>query len=486
MKKSFRRFVAQSTIASSAMLVLAAALNSGCAVGPKYQRPAALGTNSLPPAFAGATNAGQWKAAEPSAHLPRGAWWEILADAELNRLVALATNSNQDLAAASARFAQARALVNVARADFFPQLSAAPSYTRQRTSANQPENGRAAGVGHNFNDFKIPFDAGWEADLWGRVRQQVEGARAQLAATADDLESLKLAVEVEVIVDYFALHALNAEHALLRQTVETYRRSLELTRNRRAGGIAGDLDVAQAETQLKSAEAQLPSVDLDRTKVRHALATLCGQSASTFELADKSDLPKTLDVPASLPSELLERRPDIAAAERRMAAANASVGVAQTAFYPTLRFGGLAGLQSIDAGTLFNWPSRFWAVGPTLEVPLFTGGRNRAQLAAARAGYDATVAAYRQTALNAFQEVEDQLAAQRLISAQLEAELAALTATQRTLEIANNRYKAGLITYLEVATAQSAALEHERVTVRLKAARLNASVSLVKALGGVW
>jgi len=465
-------------------------LLAGCAIGPDYHLPAAIGTNRMPAAFAGAaalTNMGNWKPAEPSAHLPRGVWWEIFGDSELNRLETAATEANQDLAVAFSRFEQARALVNVARADLFPQASATPSLTRQRTSVNMVDRGQASGVSHTYNTFTVPLDASWELDLWGRVRRQVEAARALLSAASDDLEAAKLAVQTEVATDYFVLRAMDAEYVLLQQTAEAYRRSLELTRNRRQGGIASDLDVAQAETQLTTTEAQLPAVDLQRAKLRHALGTLCGQVASGFEPAPaQGALTSSPAIPISLPSELLERRPDIAAAERRMAAANAEVGVAQTAFYPRLLFQGAAGFQSIDASTLFDWPSRFWAVGPSLELPLFTGGRNRAQLAAARSAYNSAVGSYRKTVLVAFQEIEDQLAAQRLLAAELDAENAALASARRTLEIANNRYKTGLVTYLEVATAQSAALAHERTVVELGDQRLSASVALIKALGGGW
>ena len=469
----------------AAALVLVFLGLAGCTVGPDYHRPAALGTNAVPAVFTD-PNAG-WKTAAPSAHLPRGAWWEVFGDAELNRLEILATDSNQELAAAAARFEQARALVNVALSGLFPQVSAGPSYTRQRTSANQPQSGHAAGASYTYNTFTVPLEAGWEVDLWGRVRRQVESARAQLAAKADDAAAAQLAVQAEAATDYFALRAFDAEYDLLVRNAETFRRSLELTRHRRAGGIASDLDVAEAESQLKSIEAQLPAVDLQRTKLRHALATLCGQPATGFAVAavgtTATEAPVT---PVWLPSELLERRPDIAAAERRMAAANAEVGVAQAAFYPRVQLNGLAGFQSLNAGTVFNGSSRLWAVGPSLDLPLFTGGRNRAQLAAARAAYDANVAGYRQTVLSAFQEVEDQLAAQRMLAAQLEVESAALIAAQRTLEIANNRYKAGLVTYLEVAIAQSAALAHERTVVQLRAERQAASVALIKAMGGGW
>lgn len=461
----------------------------GCMVGPDYHRPAALGTNAMPTAFAEttATNLGDWKPAEPSAHLPRGAWWELFGDAELNRLETLATGGNQELAAALAHFEQARALVNVARADLFPQVSAAPSFTRQRTSANSFQRGGGTGSSSTFNTFSVPLDAGWELDLWGRVRRGVEGARARLTAAADDLESAKLAIQAEVAIDYFTLRALDEQYALFQQTVKTYQRSLELTQNRHKSGIATAYDVSLAETQLKSTEAQLPAVDLQRANLRHALATLCGQPATSFAVNEsKMSLTNAATMPIAVPSELLERRPDIASAERRMAAANADVGVAASAFYPRVMLNGLAGFQSVDAGTLFNWPSRVWSVGPSLQLPLFTGGRNRAQLASARAGYDATVANYRQTVLGAFQEVEDQLAAQRLLAQEFDAENAALKSARRTLEISNTRYKGGVITYLEVAISQSAALAHEQTVVQLNARRLAASVSLIKALGAGW
>ena len=465
---------------------LVALVLAGCAVGPDYKRPAPLAvTNSMPESFS--TNSAQWKTATPAAHLPRGEWWQLFGEPELNRLESLAGAQNQQLAAALARLEQARASVKVARAELFPQLEFDPSYTRQRTSFNAPENGHAAKVSPTYNTFLLPLEAGWEIDLWGRVRRQVETARAQLEATGDDLESLRLAVQAEVASDYFTLRSLDSEYELLVRTAEAYRRSLELTSNRRKGGIATDLDVSQAETQLKSTEALLPAVRLQRANVVHALATLTGQPATGFDVAAQpTESQKTPSVPVGLPSELLERRPDIASAEQNMAAANAQVGVAKAAFYPRVVVNGMAGLQSIDAETLFDWPSRFWAVGPTLQLPLFTGGRNRAQLASAKSAYDVTVADYRQTILSAFQEVEDQLAAQQLLEEELTAQVSAMQAAQRTLEVANNRYKSGLVTYLEVATAQSAALNIERTVVQLRGQKLVAAVGLIKALGGGW
>jgi multidrug efflux system outer membrane protein len=464
-------------------------LLAGCKVGPDYHRPAALGTNSIPAAYSGlaSSNGAEWKVAAPAAHLPRGAWWRLFEDDKLNELEAIASANSPALAGALARFDQAQALIRVSRAQLFPQVETDPGVNRQRTSFNAPVNGAPANYTHTYNTFSLPLQAGWELDVWGRVRRQVENTRAQATASADDLEGTRLSLQAELATDYFTLRALDLEYAVMVRSTETFKRSLELTVNRRKGGIATDLDVSQAETQLRTAEAELPALRLQRARLVDALATLCGQPAGTFQLAlapiEKELLPP---VPLGLPSELLERRPDISAAEQRMAAANAQVGVAQTAFYPRVRFDGLAGFESVSASSWFDWPSRLWSVGPTLQLPLFTGGQNRAQLAFAKAAYQETLSTYRQTVLNAFQEVEDQLAAQQQLKTQLAAETSALQAAQRTLEIANNRYKAGLVTYLEVATSQSAALALERTVVQLRGQQLVATVALIKSIGGGW
>jgi multidrug efflux system outer membrane protein len=470
-------------------VLVAAAFLTACKTGPDYHRPAPLGATPVPSAYSTSvdTNSPEWKTATPSAHVPRGTWWQLFGDTELNRLESLASANNFELAGAFARFEQARAQINISRAELFPQVDVVPSYNRQRTSFNEPENGHAANQAPTYNTFYLPLQAGWELDLWGRVRRQVESARAQTTAGADDLEATRLAVQAELATDYFTSRALDKEYDVVVNTMQTYRHSLELTVNRRKGGIATDLDVAQAETQLRATEAELPSLNLQRAKLLHAMATLCGQAASEFKWVQvTTETNNDPLVPAGLPSELLERRPDVAAAEQRMAAANAQIGVAQAAFYPRVRFDGVAGFQSVSASTWFDWPSRLWSVGPTLDLPLFTGGRNRAQLAFSKAAYDETVAAYRQTVVGAFQEVEDQLAAQQQLRNQLTAEAAALEAAQRTLNIANNRYKAGLVTYLEVATAQSAALSLERTVTELRGQKLVASVGLIRAIGGGW
>ena len=465
---------------------LALALVAGCAVGPDYARPGALGTNNVPARFGDAsiTNAGEWKTATPAAQWPRGTWWTVYQDGELDRLETLAATNNQQLAAAAANYDEARAALKVAQAGFYPQINAVPSYNRQRTSAgNYSVAGN--GVSRTYNTFDATVQSSWELDLWGRVRRQAESARAQLAASAEDWESVKLSVQAEVAADYFSLRSLDGQSQLLGQTAAAYEHTLKLTQDRHQAGIADELDVAEAETQLKAAQAQIPAVDLQRAQMRHALAVLCGQAAGTFALtpgtAGTTNLPA---IPLAVPSEWLERRPDVAAAERSMAAANASVGVAKAAFFPSVTLSGLAGFESISASTLFDWPSHVWAVGPTLTLPLFTGGQNRAQLASAKAAYQGAVANYRQTVLAAFQDVEDQLAGQTLLAEQLQRETAALTAAQRTLKLSLDQYKAGVLQYLSVITAQTTMLNYALTETQLRGQRLVTSVNLVKALGG--
>jgi multidrug efflux system outer membrane protein len=336
------------------------------------------------------------------------------------------------------------------------------------------------------NDFYIPFDLTYELDLWGRVRRDIEANRADQQSALANLENARLSIQAEVAADYFTARALDSEIALLRTNIEVFRRSLELTRNRHSGGIATELDVSEAETVLKAAEAELPRATLDRLKLQHAIAILTGKIASSFVLPERPVDLIAPELPAGVPSELLERRPDVAASERRMAAANARIGVAKAAFYPTVRLNGLAGFESISAGSLFNASSRLWAVGPSIHLPIFEGGQLRGELRRSQAEYEETVANYRQNVLGAFGEVEDNLSAQGLLDAELAAKQQALQASQRTLSIAQNRYKAGLVTYLEVATAQNDELTRERDFARLRGERLVASVALIKSLGGGW
>jgi len=471
-------------VVSTALLLLA-----GCAVGPNYHRPSALGTNTVPPAYSATipTNASIWKPALPAANQPRGPWWEVFGDPELNRLEVVATANNQQLAAAWANLQQARAQVGIARSGYWPQLTANPEAVRQRISANQSQGAASSSRGFTFNTFTVPLDASWEIDLWGRVRRTVENSRATLAATADDLESSKLSIQAEVATDYITLVSLDAQVRVLENTCVAYRRSLELTQNRRKGGIATDLDVSQAETVLTGTEAQIPAVKLQRATTLHALATLCGQDPIIFNVNVPTNMALVAPgIPLGIPSELLQHRPDISAAERSVAAANANIGVALAAFFPAITINGLAGFESINTSSLFNWESRVWSIGPSLSLPLFTGGRNRAQLQAARAAWEATVANYRQTVLSAFEDVEDQLASQRLLEDQYDKETAALKSARRSVDISLTKYKGGVITYLDVVVAQTAALSHEQTVVQLEGQRLAAVVSLIRALGAGW
>ncbi len=449
-------------------------------MGPNYSRPKL----DVPTTYD--SHHAVWKAAQPGTCSAQARWWEVFGEAELNRLEADAEASNQELKAAQARFEQARAQLDVSRSGYFPNIGLAPALDRQRDSGNRPVGGVSSGVGRTYNIFTVALDAGYEVDLWGGVRRGVEAARAGLGSSADRLEAARLTVQAEIASDYFTLTALDAEAALLDSSVEVFRRSLELTRNRRAGGIATDLDVARAETVLKSAETQLPSIHRERLKVLHALAVLTGHAAPGFSLPEHTVRLEVPTLPLEVPSELLERRPDIASAERQVAAANAKIGVAKSAFFPNLKLNGMGGFLSVNASSLFDWPSRMWAIGPSLTIPLFQGGALRANYRLSKAAYDETVAQYRQTVLKAFAEVEDNLSAQDLLAEQAIAQSAALKAAKRTLEIADNRYRAGLVTYLEVATAQNDALNLEREAVRLRGERLVTAVGLVKSLGGDW
>ena len=466
-------------------VILIASVITGCAVGPDYKRPPATGTNALPEKFgdAGVTNYGEWKVAEPAAQIPRDAWWQIYNDAELSRLESMASSNNQQIALAIANFDQARAALAVARSGFFPQLSAVPYLTRQRTTGNSAPTA-SSGSGRTFNLYNVSADASWEADLWGRVRRSSESSRAQLAASGEDLESMKLSIEAEVASDYFTLRALDAQSQSLFESSAAYEKALQLTQNRRNSGVADQLDVAQAETQLRSVEAQIPAIDLQRAQMRHALAVLCGQPATTFTLIPSSIASTNVPViPTTVPSQWLEHRPDISSAERKMAAANASVGVAKAAFFPKLTLNAAGGFESINASSLFNWPSRIWSLGPSLNLPLFTGGNNHAQLKSSKAAYQGSIATYRLTVLQAFQDVEDQLAGEKYLERELNRETAAMTSAQRALDIANNRYKAGIEQYLDVITAQTTLLTHQQTVLQLRGQRMANSVALIKALG---
>jgi len=462
----------------AALLVASGLWAAGCIVGPDYKRPAA----PVPAAYKENAN---WPAAQPRDSTLRGNWWEIFGDQSLNALEEQVTVSNQTLLAAQAQFLQARAAVRFSRAGYFPVLTVTPSASRARESGNQPFSGPfTAGV--TANDYMIPFDASYEADVWGRVRRTVEAARAGAQASAADVETVSLSLHAELALDYFQAHSLDAEIQLLNSTVTSYTKALELTESRYKGGVASQVDVAQAKTQLETTRAQAIDLLVARAQLEHAIAALIGKPASEFTLPVVALGARPPAIPLGLPSQLLERRPDVAGAERRMAAANANIGIARSAYFPAIDLGVTGGFNSALITTLIQGPSSFWSVGAAAVETLFEGGQRRAVSEQARAAYDQTVAFYRQTALTAFQEVEDNLAALRILELEAATQQGAVEAAEHSLVLSNTRYRGGVTSYLEVTTAQSTALTDERAAVQIQGRRMTACVLLIKALGGGW
>ena len=457
-----------------------AILLAACKVGPDYTRP-----EIKPPAGYKETapDGGLWKVAEPGDHAGRGKWWTVYNDPLLNALQDVATSSNEDLKVAESQYRQARAFAQSARGSYMPTVTAGASVTRFRDSSNAfnpPSNPGPA------NQFSMPLDVSWEIDIWGRVRRTVESSDASAQASAAQLASAQLSIQSELAINYFLLRGIDAERRLLENTLVAYRKAMELTTNRHEGGIASDADVAQAETQLKTAEVQAVNLGVQRAQLEHAIAVLLGKAPAEFSIPEAALEAVPPSVPVGLPSELLERRPDIAAAERQVAAANAQIGVAKAAYYPTVSLGATAGFQSQSASNWFDWPSRFWSIGPSAALTLFDGNRRRALTDQAIAAYDGTVAAYRQTVLIAFQDVEDNLAELRILADEAQIQEAAVKASRRSVMQTTNRYNGGASSYLEVVVAQTFALANERAAVDVSRRRMMASVRLVKAIGGGW
>ena len=462
-----------------------ALLLAGCMVGPKYSKP----STPMSPAFKeqppdSFKESDGWKAGKPADQTLRGKWWELFGDSQLNELEEQVTVANQDLKAAEARFREARAMIQFNRAAKFPTITVGGDISSLRNSSNRPNFGALGST--PTGDFVLPFDVSYEVDLWGRVRRTVAAAREEAQASSADLESVRLSLHAELAFDYFELRAADAQKQLLDDTVKAFADALKLTTNRYEGGAAPPSDVAQARTQLAATEAQNTDVGVQRAQFEHAIAVLVGKPPAEFSLAAAplNTLPPV--IPIGLPSQLLERRPDIAAAERRVAEGNEQIGIARAAFFPTVVLGASAGFEGNSITNWFNWPSRFWAVGPSMLQTVFDGGRRRATSAAALASYDASVATYRETALTAFQQVEDNLVALRLLEHESQQQREAVVAAQESLRIFTNRYKGGLDTYLQVITAQTATLTNQRTEVDIRRRRIDASVLLIKALGGGW
>lgn len=449
---------------------------SGCAVGPHYSRPSA----PVSPAYKETPE--NWKQAQPADQFAHGKWWEIYQDAELNALEEKIEVSNQSLKAAQAQFEQARAFVAFNRASYFPTVSVGPSATRNRLSQNRP----LVSTTTDYTDLVLPVDVSYEPDLWGRVRHTVEAARANAQASAADLESVRLSLHAELAMDYFQARALDLEIQLLNSTVSAYEKALELTENRYHGGIASQVDVTQAQTQLESTRAQAIDLTSQRASFEHAIAVLVGEAPASFALPATPLNATPPVIPPGLPSDLLERRPDIAAVERRMAAANAQIGVARAAYFPNLTLSASGGFEGTSITNWLTGPSGFAAAGVSAFETIFDAGLRHAVSQQAHAAYDESVANYRQNVLTAFQEVEDDLAALRILENEAATESAAVAAAEHSLALSNNRYRGGVATYLEVITAQSAALSDERTAVELSGRRMTDSVLLIKALGGGW
>ncbi len=469
----------------SGVVIVVAFVAAGCSVGPKYQRPAIEAPTAYkePPPDSWKESPG-WKAAQPADTALRRDWWTLFGDPGLNALEQQIDLSNQNLKEAEARFDQARALIRVSQSQKYPTVTAGAEITSNRDSSTYAL--ATSKTTTNFGNFNLPIDVSYEVDAWGRVRHSIEAARTEAQATAADLETLRLSFHAELAFDFFELRSADAEQKLLDDTVVTYQKALELTRNRFEGGAAAGAEVAQAETQLEATRTEDADIAVRRAQFEHAIAVLIGKSPAVFSLAPQPLAAEPPVIPVGLPSQLLERRPDIAAGERRVAEANAQVGVAHAAFFPQILLGAALGLEGQSVADWFNWPSRFWAVGPSVLQTVFDGGRRRATQQSAEFNYDATVAAYRETALDAFQQVEDNLAALRVLENETRTQRAAVVAAERSLELSTNRYTGGLVTYLEVVTAQSAALSNERAAVDIVRRRMDASVLLVKALGGGW
>jgi NodT family efflux transporter outer membrane factor (OMF) lipoprotein len=475
------RQIAYAIVGSMSLLL------GGCMVGPKYVKP----TVPMAPAFKehvpdSYKRSDGWKPAQPGDQALRGNWWEVFGDPQLNALEEQVTASNQDLKVAEARFRQARATIRFNRSEEFPTISTSPSIVNERDSAHQPYFPPTL-ANNGTGGFTLPFDLSYEVDLWGRVRRTVSASREEAQASAGDLQTANLSLHAELAVDYFELRSADDQKQLLDNTVAAYIDALKLTQNRFEGGAAPKSDVAQAQTQLDGARVQDTDITVTRAQFEHAIATLIGKPPAEFSITPAPSTVMELPViPVGLPATLLERRPDIAAGERRVAEANDQIGIARAAFFPSLVLGATGGFTGTSITNWLNWPSRMWAVGPQLSQTIFDAGRRRAVSEGATANYDATVASYRQTTLTAFQEVEDNLAALSILEKESQQQKEATTSAEESLQLFTNRYQGGVDNYLQVITAQTVLLTNQRNDIDIERRRMDASVLLVKAIGGGW
>ena len=461
-----------------AVLFVAVLLLGGCSVGPKYRTPAA----EVPSAY---KEAGNWTTAEPNDQNLGGDWWTLFQDSQLDALEQQVNVSNQNLKAAEAQYQEARAVLRYDRADYYPTITAGPSATRERVSGNRPPP-TSIFDGITYNDLVVPFDFSYQVDVWGRVRHTVESAREQAQASAADLATVNLSMHADLAIDYFEARSLDAEEQLLNSTVKEYEQALVLNESRFQGGMSSEVEVQQAKTQLETTSAQAIDVGVLRAQYEHAVAILIGKPPAEFSLPPLPLTAPPPPIPVSVPSELLERRPDIAAAERRVAAANAQIGVAKAAYYPAINLGASGGFESSYITDLFIGPSALWSVGVSAVGTIFDVGRRRAFTDEAREAYDYQVATYRQSVLTGFQQVEDSLAALRILENEATVQDQAVAAAQSSLDLSNTRYQGGVTSYLEVTIAQSAALSDEVTAVNILGRRMASTVLLIQSLGGGW
>jgi NodT family efflux transporter outer membrane factor (OMF) lipoprotein len=465
-------------LAALSLLIAGALLITGCELGPKYKAPAV----PTPPAY---KEMGNWKTAQPNDQNLGGNWWELFQDSQLNALEQQIDVSNQNLKAAVAQYQQSRAALRYVRADYYPTVTTSPSATREGFSNNRPPHSSGFD-GLTFNDFVVPINFSYQANVWGRVSRNVESFREQAQASAADLAVVNLSMHAALAVDYFAARTLDAEETLLRDTVTQYEQAFQLNEDRYRGGLGSEVEVEQARTILETTRAQLVDVGVARAQFEHSVAVLIGKPPADFTLPPLPLTAPPPPIPVGIPSELLERRPDIAAAERRVASANAQVGLARTAYYPLVNILGTGGLESGSITTLFQGPSAMWSVGASVVQTLFDGGRRRALNEEAKTAYDSSVASYRQTVLTGFQQVEDNLAALRILEQEARVQTSAVQAAQRSLDLSNARYSGGVTSYLEVITAQNAALTDEVTAVNILGRRMASAVLLIQAIGGGW
>lgn len=459
-------------------------------MGPKYHTPSAVAApGETPPAYKELTardfqNTDGWKVGQPKDDALRGKWWEIFNDSQLNVLEEKVDVSNQNIAAAAASYLAARALVREARSQLFPTVTTSPAITVQRSPATST--GSISSLAGTLTNYTLPFDATWQPDLFGRIRNTVSAAAYGAQASAADLENTRLTLQADVAIDYFQLHGQDGLKQLLDATVIAYQQSLDLTKAQYETGVGTDEAVAQAETQLESTQAQDTALGIQRAQLEHAIALLTGQPASTFSIPVEPLKANPPAIPFGVPSQLLERRPDIAAAERLIAQANAQIGIARAAYFPTVTLSAAAGFETSSIASWLTWPSRFFSIGPAAAESLLDAGLRRATTEQFKAQYDETVANYRQTVLTAFQQVEDSLAALRILSVEAQQQDTAVKSAERTLAIAKDRYTLGIDPYLNVITAQAALLSNQETEVSLRIQQMTASGGLIEALGGGW